>query len=298
MAALSCAAASQTLPSEWCSISSFLLCLPPLYHLRLTAYSFVLSYMNRGEVRHHLIRVVPGDDCDPCVFLDTRRDLLFHTIQDLVVYFTVFPIEDHVRLVFPENWKLHAVSGSLTDLTNVNLTAAPAPASGSAESLLSGPDSGVSSATSFADARPAAAVAPVPVRGGKRATFVPRKSADALSAYPDMQHADAHPRLDALARASTWLQIDVPSEKALGTLKIANGSFVVRKSNSHFATLSFMYNGMLRNVHIEATPLGLHLKHSPVHHESLSALIQYYVLPRPDMPTTLQPFAIPAPARK
>jgi hypothetical protein len=39
-------------------------------------------------------------------------------------------------------------------------------------------------------------------------------------------------------------------------LKNANGSFVVRKSNSHFATLSFMYNGVLRNVHIEATPLG------------------------------------------
>ncbi len=72
-----------------------------------------------------------------------------------------------------------------------------------------------------------------------------------------MQKVLNHPRLDATARAANWLLLDVTPEKALGKLKVVDGSFVVRASNSHFATLSFMCNGALRNVHIEATPLGM-----------------------------------------
>ena len=48
-----------------------------------------------------------------------------------------------------------------------------------------------------------------------------------------------------------------------------------------------MYGGALQNVHVEATPLGLHVKYSPVYHETLTALVQYYTLARPDMPTPL-----------
>lgn len=63
-------------------------------------------------------------------------------------------------------------------------------------------------------------------------------------------------RLDEAARTATWFLVHLPGEKALAQLKITDGSFVVRKSASHFATLSFMVGGVLRNVHIEATPLG------------------------------------------
>jgi hypothetical protein len=180
------------------------------------------------------------------------------------VYFAVFPIEDHVRLVFPENWKLHPISGctfvatamrvrvracgrlrtsvpvlpcrsacllhrltdpAATDLTTVSLPPAPTDAPARAESLVSGPDSGVSSATSAASGgEPVVASAAKPRRRSKRATFVPRKSADALSAFPGLQHGPDHPRLDAAARACAWLQLDVHGEKVrLPALACAHG---------------------------------------------------------------------------
>ncbi len=73
---------------------------------------YVLSYKNNGEIRHQLIRITTGDDSsNDCFYLDTRRELLFRSIQDLAIYFSIYHVDDHVRLVFPENWRLQSTSG-------------------------------------------------------------------------------------------------------------------------------------------------------------------------------------------
>ena len=158
---------------------------------------FVLSYVGAHEIVHSLIRTASDSRGDTAVFLDSQRGLMFQSIQDLVVYFTLHLIdEDGVSLVLPERWRAHSSDSSSDNLIGDGLSTVgseDAISMISGQTMMSSEGSILTTATSLSDST-LKSEKHSSLRNGRkrnivnrRATFVPRQSSDVLSAYPDLQ---------------------------------------------------------------------------------------------------------------
>jgi hypothetical protein len=100
-------------------------------------------------------------------------------------------------------------------------------------------------------------------------------------------HTD--PVIDSVARNSPWCFIGQSKDRSLRyLLDKPPGTFVVRGSDEHFASLSLVTTSGLYHAHIENSALGIHLMKSLVCFPSISALVRHYRQPnQADLPIQL-----------
>eukprot|EP00056_Hartaetosiga_gracilis_P012188 m.192669 g.192669 ORF g.192669 m.192669 type:complete len:889 (-) comp13652_c2_seq18:125-2791(-) len=91
--------------------------------------------------------------------------------------------------------------------------------------------------------------------------------------------AEHKSRLDQRATSAPWCCLDVSKDEALDRLSHIDGSFVVRRSDEYFATLSMFAQGKVHHFHIEDKEKGIKLKKSKKYQPNLSALIAFYKIP-------------------
>lgn len=232
-------------------------------------------------------------------YMESARDHVFASLQDLVVYYLQQRGEVLGPLRLPDHW---ASSSAAAASATTAAGAAPRqvlPVARQLEPEFPSPPRRESAVP--AQFTPPPRPQPQPLRQPQHLTPSPpvqqqHRQQQQQHRQQQQQHQEENtprapplpPRSSPSSAPASWdLRALSTSEARLVLAQQAVGTFAVRYSPTFFATLSIVLPTKLYNAHIEETADGFHLKKSDIYHESLASLVQYYNTPHPELPFPL-----------